>query len=940
MSRTTVADNNYLRQLVKKQIFEIKKINEQSNQEKDTEKEAPNPELIQKAAELASQNQPDTQKSKGGSTMGKTFSAVGDYLSQSAKGFKRLVNRQLYNNDREQAVSRIKSNDPDISTVKEFFSLYSAVCYESSTYLQARPKAMAIEDPGTYCVQPKIKNKLESWYKSNRQKFVKEMMDSSRTPEAFYEVCEEYAEDFLSTFDYFGLRIEAGEQKLTVSDSIATSILKMLLKDKRFTSNWRSQWHGRSPCVLDCFVVFYKFIYNLNFSDEDFPVNVSDIRRLGKPVAKSKSYLPVIKSQKTREFVNFIRREPEFRKKWTGFCYNLTFDPYGENSLDFWTDLSNDPLRQRDKKEHYDVYAENGVVLATDMFVMAPAIGAVAIKATNAITAAALGAAPLSGGTSVLVGLVANVAVGLLIWFDPFGWMTVQDDIQDELEEMISILENLKSVMSSEKDALDSKIDSIERDFRKSATNLYNIIHDTMTEGMQRDISNAKANFKDKKLTLAKLQRSLEILSRETRKVSFKKGKFDPNKLDETIKYYNILLKQLKSTGEDSKKWDNKIKNDVGLKDDVRGAENIDRAFLSPMRRVNEDVVDQTSPGPAPEGGSPSEDSVSNGAVNIENYQKWKTAFSKMYKWVDFENLESSLEQVRDWSDKELGPILGPDGKINNKKTGLKNIQSKVFQKLKKGNEPRELVNYSDFFTSWISNYSVYDETDKSPKEFTVFDSRWYLSSNGLRSRGGFTGNAVVPQEGALRAYAGIGLAHKLANTSFYYTSNNKIIQGFGDVTQGSSILSALKSRSRVDVVGDSVKITDGGVHISKLRNLVVLPKGDDSSEIVTLSKELEKELKRESNETTGSNRSKELRIMQMLLKVYYYKTASSLDIVKKILNKDDFYSKKMETYGISLARLPQGQQNGATHENLLSLLRQSACYKILLFEALMSFDF
>lgn len=966
MSKITTINNDFLVELVKNQILENKK---RLFTEDSLEFYTPGgvDKMFDRVKKPTEQKEPDSDQKNvldadERSALSKFKDAAQNSLIQTAQNFKRWSNKKLYNNDREQAVAQIDSKDPEIKFIKEFFSLYSAVCYGSSTYINVFPEAWAIEDPGTYCVQPKIKNNLETWYKKNRKKFLKEMMESNKTPDAFYEICSEYAEDFLSTFDYFGFRIELGEQKLTISEQQAGSIIKTLLQDKSFTSNWRSQWHGRSPCVLDCFVLFFKFIYNLNFTITNERPSLYKIQRIGKRVAKDFSYLPVIASQKSKTLVRMLRREADLRKKWTGFCYNMTFDPYGENNLNSWTDLSKDPLERKFKKSHYDSYAENGIVLTADLLATGIVATAASAKIINGIRTAALGLAPMSGGMSVLVGVLASFGISAFIMWDPFDFLTIRDNVQDELNEMASLLTQLKKLATEDK-VSDSEIKSIEKEFREAGYELYNLLHEVMTAALQRDITNVKANFRDKKIALAKLQRILELLSYYVNRVSFKKEELNVEVLDEAISHFQETVKQIGSIGEEASKWDDKIMNDIGARESIRGVENLHRAFLSPLRRIKEgklyelDVSDRgASSDVAAQVASDQPDAVSNintpstssttnasSNVSIKNYEKWKNILVKTYSWVDLDEPGETLTRARSWVDKELGPFIDSQGNFKKNKASLAKTHPKVLEKLKPGSESGSLTNYSDFFISWISNYSMYDETDKAPKPVTVLDPRWYLSANGLRSRGSLEGNPYFPQVGALRAYAGIGLGHKITNTSFYYTSNNKLLQGFAGAPQGGTIISVLKDRSRVKITDGKVTIEDGGVQISRLRELANNPKNIGIDEVIELSKAIENELKRLKGEEIGGesgNKQLELRIMQILLKVYYYKTSLGHSLVEKILKKDDYYSKKMENYGVKLSRLSSAQQNSQVHQTLLSLLRQAACYKIILFEALLSFDF
>lgn len=850
---------------------------------------------------------------------------VANSVEQSGRSLVKWTNKKIYNNDREQAVSRIESSDPDVGYIKDFFSLYSSTCYEGSNYSKAfREQPWAIEDPGTYCIQPDVVESLKSWHKNNRSKFIKQAA-STNDKGQLIEISKDYAVDFLDEFANFGFSWEAGAQKLVVEEEEAYYLVKMAFEDKRFTSDWKSQLSGEAPCVLDLFPLFFKFVYYLNFQSRGKKPNLNKIYSIARKVSRGNDFLTFLKREKSFRFVNLLRRKPELRKKWAGFCCNMTFDPFGEKSLEYWTEQAEVLTKKPHKPGKYDDYIEMGLGLGGYVVADMAAYGA-----TKAAVVA-LSGAPLTLGASVVLGAI-YISVTCLIIFDPFEWFSIRDDVEEELDSVLKVLEQLlqiakenslkkpEEVKESASDKLESKLLELEGEFLDSIQEIYNLIHNEMTKGMQREISSEKTEIEQKKKILLNLTAALQLISKNIKNISFKKEELDEKEIEGSIKLFGELLSQIKSdVDKPQTMWDNKIKSDIGLSKDLSAAEIIKESSLIEEKQTAEQI------GLADPSGL---------------LGRWLGKFYEEYRWLDLEDeISESLEHARALADKKMGDFLGPNNTSKKFTYKLKQMQPEAYKKII-SNSSAYVTNQADASLDWFESFfgraEVFDSKDTASN--TIMHAKWRNNPNGIKSESSYPYNQFLSSRlnsaNDLEAYCFIGLGHSLTNTSFYYSNNQT------SIFHSKSIANLAKDRSRVDKSAAEIKVPNKGVQIDKLRSLI----HDDFSEMMKekdqlkdLSILLSNSFKEESDKEKGTPKITKIRILQILTQVHYYTKSHNADFVNKILKKDDIESEKMERLGIQLSQLKKVDQNTTVHSNLISELRRSGSFKIMLFEALMS---
>ena len=842
-------------------------------------------------------------------------------VEESGKSLVRWTNKKIYNNDREQAVSRIESEDPEVGYIKDFFSLYSSTCYEGSSYSRAFPKTWAIEDPGTYCIQPDVVKSLKSWRDKNRTKFIKQASSIS-DKDRLFKISKDYVEDFLDEFANYGFSWEAGAQKLVVEETVANYIVKMALEDQRFISNWDSQLKGSAPCVLDLFPALFKFIYYLNFDSRGKRPSSSKLYSIARSVSSGNDYLSFLKREKSSRFVGLLRRNSKLREKWAGFCCNMTFDPYGEKSLEHWTKEAK-ALTTEETRDTKEQYIDMGVGLAG--WVIADVV---AFKATTAAVAAIAGA-PATGGASLALGAI-YIGVTCLLCFDPFEWFSIRDDVEDELASILKILEELLEISSStnqsispedkekEKEDDNPKLLDLESKFLDSVQEIYDLLHNEMTKGMQREISSKKTAMEHKKILLRNMTRSLQLINQNVKKVNFKEKELNQEEIKGSIAMFGKLLQQIKNESDEPQTmWDDKIKSDIGLGKDLSTAEFIRESNL--LEEQQETGLDDST-----------------GLLN-----KWLLKFEKEYRWLDLsdEGAKSTLENARKLADKELGDFLTSSGASKKFVYKIKEMQPEAYKKII-SNSSAYVTNQADASLDWFESFfgraEVFDS--KETASSTIMHAKWRNNPNGIKSEDSYSYNEFLSEKlvsaDDLEAYCFIGLGHSLANTSFYYSSNQT------SIFHGGSISSLVKDRSKVQKAGSQITVPNKGVQIDRLRSMIrndfteVLK---EKSELTELSNELSQMYKAQSSADVGNIKITKIRILQILTQVYYYTKSHNANFILKILKKDDAESEKMEKLGIQLSRLNKSQQNTDVHSNLISALRKSGSFKIMLFEALMS---
>ena len=900
------------------------------------------------------------------------------YLSQTAHGIKRWTNKKIYDNNREQAVANIESTDPEIVKIKDFFSLFSEICYNQSRYSSIYDDIWPIEDPGTYCIQDSVKKKLNSWYKDNKWAFIKEMQKADQKKldqDEKLEIIDSYAEDFLSTFDYYGLRIEAGARKLVVHTSEAKDLVRSCVnKNPDFLSDWRSQWHGSKLCIIDCFTHLFKFVWELDsesqnlqeqlgvatagkpntpssiaqgnvvgtkwdtsntaFASRATSGNTPSVRKILRAAARvnrDRSFVPTLERQKNFVFVNSLQSNTKFRKKWTGFCYNVTFDPYGEFDLDYWTNEAS-ALKTKENKTDIDVYVE--ILGSVGTWVVADTVALkAAMQATRTLYAmhaarAALAAGTVAAGTTTMAGTPAAgasagppgwlaivvvgcvVGVSLLISFDPFEWFSIRDDVEEELESMFLILKKLENLSKNKKLANQEVLNSLQKSFTSSCKNINRMIHQEMESGLQSDITSIKTNMDAKKLLLGNLTRSMQILAAATKRVSFNKKELDQKEIQEIIPIFKSMIRQIKNTSAEAAEWDDKLKRDTGIGSDIQSIE-----------QVNENVLN-TVP-----------------AKNALDFGEWPELIKEKYG-VDISDIDNEEKA-------KSALVVARRADRNSMKKGKKNLKDRfpdVYKFLDDSDSGHLNGQAASFISWWEDSVPGKGKIIKDPKQtarWTIMHNSWAQCPNGLKSttnyRGGKFLNSKLEGKSNISAFCGIGLAHSIANTSFYYTFGaSEQIYGLRE-----SILDRFYKLSKVNISKNgAVSLIDRGIYIQRL-SVLVDRNLDYSSKERSLRSAIEKASgklqKLDSIGTQDNVEFTKLKVFNILAKLFYKEELDAYKIIDRLIRLDNKVSDFMQKKAVELSKLSPDAQNTEVHKRLLSNLREAGAYKIMFFQALMN---
>ncbi len=971
------------------------------------------------------------------------------YLQRRRDSFSASIDKSLYNNNREQATSNIESSDPDVERIKDFFALFSEVSYDRSRYLSIFNRAWAIEDPGTYFVQDDFSKKLDSWYKTNRSKFLKELQslknknraDQQEILKLSLEIIEEYVEDFCSTFDFYGLRIEKGSRRLTVHPADGMNLMRACIKaNPSFLKNIRAQWHGSQPSIIDCFPYLFKFLWNLSSLEAKEKISVDDLEKLideqlsvlgpsaglatalapdaktrnaakkvylkqaeklgvhfrtkdstvlpnirrvishSRIAVSKRSFLPVLKKSVKFDYVSFLQNSNKFRKKWTGFCYNMTFDPTSEFDLDYWTSKSQ-IFKNKSQKTEKDVY----VTFAADITALVIAEGAaikvlssaagrlfVSFSARAAVGAGAAAAAAAStppGWIALLVGGIV-IGVSLLIGFDEylFQWFTVIDEIEDELNSILDDLRKLEKLSTKSgkveeqmgvgepfagphvgppgtslpavTQSVQVQLNSIRKSINKSAKSLTRYIHDAMEQGLQRNIGGIRSDVESKKILMENLTRIIEIINGSVKNLSFTEGQQKRHEIQNSILIFEDFLKQIKSLSAESSNWDQKVQRDIGI-DSVQDVENLEKLYEQMGVGEPHNSPSVSTPSSSDNKETTPDTNTSSDSSSKVDLGKWPVLLKEKYR-VDFDSIDSEKDAmaaviVARRFDRES---------VDRKSTNLRQRYPEVFNHLDDSDSGSLNEQAAAFINWWQRNARGMGEIIKDPNktaERTFMHNSWAQLPLGLKSTTGYRAgkflNKSLQGKSNISAFCGIGLGHAIANTSFYYTAGS--IEKIYDPTSkdGYPILDRFYEKSKVNISKDgSISLINSGIYIQKLESLL-----EQKMDYNSLRTSLKSTINSVSAELKGgqlaTNRTEYLKLLafNILAKLYYYEQLDSFKIVEQIIKLDNKVSDFMYKNAVKLSNLTPEQQNTDLHKKLISSLREAGSYKIMFFQALMN---
>ena len=644
--------------------------------------------------------------------------------------------------------------------------------------------------------------------------------------------------------------------------------------------------------------------------------NIADVFRTANLVRSSNSLSAGVESQKKTNYVSKLRGDSGFRRKWVGFCYNMTFDPYGEHDLNYWTsDIQ--ALKTKSQRTDHDMWTDlsatmfrDGVLISGGTVAMKKGLNA--IKAARAAAAGAsiaaqgsvAGASALkTAGVSILIFAVTS-GVTALVCFDPFEWFSVRDDIEEEYEEVLNNLVRLNKLASAGNIRSSTKgreeLSKIRDNIRNSFTKIIRLLHESMEDGLQREIGNIKTQMDQKKFLLGNLTSSIQTARQQIKVLDFSKQKIDNAEITMLITFCKETINQLKNIGAEESKWDNKMKRDTNLGSDIKSIENI-RENL---------ITEQVSP-----------IFSDNDVKNVSNLIKQRYGID-INAVEDYEAAANLLQRARDIA----------MNYSSQKPSKPKEKYEKSYEFLD-DSDPGNLNSQASSFADWWDLNFRQDQPENIAQN-TIYNPVWVQSALGLRSNMNYGKTSLVRDDIGVRntieAYCVIGLCHGLANTSFYYTHNSGMIIGPNSM----SLRQQLLKKSEVDIQSGVPNLIDYGSYIQSIRVLIRdVDVNKAEEELKQVVNKVSKQIKTTEDKTANTL----LRVLNLMCKIYYNNDLGAQRLAKTLIVADDKLTAKMKSLSKQLSALPPEKQNTAEHALLLSNLRQAGGWKIMIFQAIMS---
>ena len=811
------------------------------------------------------------------------WKGAGKQVVNSTRNGIRWVKKGFYSNDQQMSISNIESDDSDIKFIKHFFALFGEMSFDTGKFTSIFPNSLEIENPDNYSLYSGMSSDLNNWFAENRGDFIKECIQDEGIDKRL-DLALDYLDDFLDEFEksesrlsFFGL----GSKDIMIDSTTAESIIKTIVQDEDWSfANLEQQASGEAPCVLDIFPVFFRFLYQL---DERLKSDIykSNYFRIANRVLKSKSPSDFLENEKDYLFLRLLRKDEDFRKKWTGYCLNSTFDPDGKWPLSWWTDNS-EAFKEKSKESKAQFYGKVFAKISGSI-----ARDAAALRGAQAIYQRATGVAASGYWTAAFVVII--VAVDLLITFDPGEWFSNRDDIEEELIKMRQTIEEVIDEVSSGSPS-QSKVEGLKEKFTNSAVMCAKLIHNSMISGLQKNIEDPDQDMSIKKMIMFLLSDNITAIKQISNSLEINPEiDLDASNLKFLKKQITSLIQEIgkdEDDGKNTKSVIDKIK--PSLKQGIKGAENM---FES--RLIVESSLD---------------------SMMEEFQQKFKDLFNY--------ELQGNGE--------DLSAARSIKARFNEKT----NAGSKLSEIMSKPED--SLINASARFERWWDHRTGGDEIKSDPKdtaEQTIYHTAWARTRNGqcsnLYKKNYFTSD----QARHWQAWAAIGPSHGLANTCFLY------------VPYRGGPWKELRLRSKVEIENEKVYLVNVGTKIQSLdilikKEFLKIDKSFINSEFQKVNNFVNM-LAAKIDRLPASKETNKLRAANILAHLYskrFLEGSSSVYYqLNQIISLDRELTIRMKQKANTLAKLSPNQQNpNPTQGNLMSDLRHSATLKIMLFEALM----
>jgi len=812
------------------------------------------------------------------------WKGVGRQTVNSTRNAIKWSKKKFYSNDQQMSISNIESNDEDIKFIKHFFALFGDLSFESGKFSSIFPNSLEIENPDNYSLYPSMSANLDEWFSENKQDFIKECAEDEGVSKRV-DLTLDYLDDFLgefedseSRFSFFGL----GSKEIMADATTAETIVKKIIESEDWVfEDLEAQASGQVPCILDIFPMFFEFFLNLD-SRLGSDMSRGQYYRIANRVLKSESVSDFLEQEKDYLFLRLLRKDEAFRKKWTGYCLNSTFDPDGQWPLSWWTDNAK-AFKEKSKESKAQFY---GKVFAK----ISGSIGrdAIALRSAQAIYQRATGVAASGWWTGLFIVII--VGVDLLISFDPGEWFTNRDDIEEELLKMRQTLEEVIDVVS--KGDIDQKrLSGLKEKFAGSARLIAKLIHNSMISGLQKNIEDPEQDMTVKKMIMFLLSDNITAIKQISNSLPL-----NPD-VDLNLKNLKYVKKQLDSLVKEISKKE---------KDSVKGTKS---------------VIDKIKP------------SLKQGIQSAENVFESKLLLENSF--------DSMLEEFNNKFKDLFGYELQGDGQDLEV---ARSIKARFNERTKAGSKLSEIMqdtdaamtNASARFERWWDHRTSGNEIKSDPKdtsERTIYHTSWARTRNGQCSQiyknNYFTSDAAR----SWQAWAAVGPCHGLANTCFLYTPYR------------GGPWKELKLRSKVQIENEKVFLINVGNKIQSIEILIKkeflkIDKNFIKSESQKVNNFVNM-LVQKIDKLPHSKETNKLRAANILAHLYskrFLEGSSSVYYqLNQIISLDKELTLRMIQKANTLAKLSPNQQNpNPTQGNLMSDLRKSATLKIMLFEALM----
>jgi len=480
------------------------------------------------------------------------ISSVANSIQRTLNSFRRSIDETISfgGNEILQSIYRINpknGSSQELNDVKNFFLLFGKVCFKKFLISQqdqyVNPHFI---DPGIYCLRDDIKTFINSWNQEYKKRYLKAMRSRQKRHKgniqnhreygalivkfALSNFCKGFSEVVSKEWSDF---VAGGDENskteynsnIVINQAEISKFSKLFLEDDmanlyfKDISDINLQLIGKKGSVFDIFPVIA-----LNFVKDAFDESISggftknffsNSENEKKVIEDPSSILGSI--FKEQVFVDKITETGEFRKHWFAFTHSSYYDPAGEKGYDYWLNLAEGDLFE---KGPYDANFGNTADFVVNMSAgIATDIASISMlkKALTAGVATTAGSGGALAGPVVItiISIAAVMAAGYALNY--FGFFTQKDEIEDEINNILSLLEELKSLYSQapqdDKITIDkNSVAEIEKRFRKSTKKILLILDSIGRDSSQYAVEDEDTDMKNKRVIQQEISQIIYIV--------------------------------------------------------------------------------------------------------------------------------------------------------------------------------------------------------------------------------------------------------------------------------------------------------------------------------------------------------------------------------------------------------------------------------------------